>query len=135
MLLVFAPLVLMFAIAYYNSATSVKKPYQVFRDRYYGQGLLEKHQSQVPVSRISKGRVLLQKDVKVFGNRTCMVYRGFSDGVILMDLVMLELDPDMVYPVRLNKELFKSGYLIGDSIYRLEKVKRNRLVLVVESTY
>lgn len=121
-------LVLAFAFAYYNSAKSIKKPYQVFRDKYYKNvpliGQLKSDAEQVPT-----GQVLLQKNVKFFRDNACLVFKGFSQKKVKLDLYILEFDPDIPFSLSFTKESFSKGVLLNNTLYTLISLKKNKLYL------
>ncbi len=137
-LIVLLPLVLAFSIAFYNSATSVVKPYQKFLNKYYNQNPLARYQSKRPADLIADqapmGQVFLQKGEKVFINKSCLVFKGLSHGKINLDLYVLELDPDIPYPLSLTKDSLNKGIWIGDSLYTLVSVKKNKLHLRIQDS-
>ena len=133
-LIVLLPLVIVFGIAFYNSATSDVKPYQLFKDKYYTQNPLARHQSQAPAAQIQTDQVFLNKNEKTFLNKTCLVFKGFDHGKINLDLYVLELDPDMPYALQLSKESLGQGIWLGDSLYKLVSVKKNKLHLKIQNS-
>ena len=120
------PFIIAFAIAYYNSASSEVKPYQAWRDRVRHQQLYVASRTQVPA-----GQVALRKNTKVIIKKTCLVFKGFSHGVVNMDLYLLELDPDMPYPLSFTKDSLREGVWIDDTQFKLVSVRRNILHLKI----
>ncbi len=124
------PFFLAFALAYCNSVRSTVKPYQVFKDKYYQQNPL--HQARIqPAAQIPKGRVRLQKNQKTCINRTCILFKGVSKGIIYLDVFLLELDPETPYPMQFTKASLRRGIRIGDADFTLAAVKRDLLYLNV----
>lgn len=135
-IIVLLPLIIAFALAYYNSATSVVKPYEVFRKKFYNNNPLHNALSRSPAEQpVPTDQLNLKKDEKYFIGKTCMVYKGISRGAIGLDVVILELDPDVSYPLRLTKESMNDGIWIGDSLYRLISVNRDTLQLEIQNAY
>ncbi len=133
-IIVLLPFALAFVIAFYNSSTSVVKPHQAFRNKYYNQNLLDRHKSKIPANQIPTDQVFLQKNKKIFINKACLVFKGVNNGKINLDLYVLELDPDIPYPLSLTKESLNKGVWLGDSLYKLISVKKNKLRLRIQNT-
>lgn len=127
------PFIIAFAIAYYNSAKSVVKPYQIFRQKIYNQNPLHRNLSKKPARQLPSGQVILQKGEKQVINETCLVFKGFSQGNVNLDLYIIELDPEIPYPLSFTKESLKNGVWLSNSHYKLVSVKKNRLHLKVQN--
>ncbi len=125
-LFVLIPLAMAFAIAFYNSANSSVKPYQIFRDKFRNQTLIDETKPPAP-----SDHVILQKGEKKYIHKTGLVYNGLSDGVVHIDLYLLEFDPDMPYPQKFSKKAARSGIWLDNVQYRLVKVKESTLRLKI----
>ena len=127
-ILVLLSLVLAFALSYYNSAKSIKKPYQIFKYKYYENvPLIDQPKSDA--EQVPTGQVLLQKDVKFFRDNACLVFKGFSQGKVKLDLYILEFDPDIPYSLSFTKESFSKGILLNNTLYTLISLEKNKLYL------
>ncbi len=131
---VMLPLVLAFAIAYYNSAISIVKPYQIFRAKYYNKNPLHHHQPNIFTEQTQTDQIFLKKDEKYFLNNACLVFKGISNGKVNLDLYMLEFDPDISYPLSLTKESLSRGLLINNTFYKFVSVKKNQLHLKIQGS-
>lgn len=134
-ILVLLPFIILFAIGYYNSATSVKKPYQAFKNKFYNQNPLNEHQIKTAAHQIFTDQIHLQKNVKTIINKTCLVFTGILHEVVNMELYLLELDPEVPYLLRFSKDSLQAGVWIDNVQYRLISVKKNTLRLKIENSY
>ena len=73
-------------------------------------------------------RVVLFKDQAITVDRTRLTYKGLQDGLILLHLGLLDLDPQYNYP-RLISPSTAEAIQLGRRSYRLTKVNRNALTL------
>ncbi len=64
-----------------------------------------------------------------------MVFKGISQGKVLLDQYMLEMDPDVSYPLRFSKESLRQGVWPENFQYRLVSVERNALRLKIMDAY
>ncbi len=124
------PFIIVFAIAYYNSVSSEVKPYQTWRDRVRHQQLSVAPRTQVPA-----GQVALRKDTKVVINKICLVFKGYSLGVVNMDLYLLELDPDIPYRLSYTKDSLREGVWIEDRQLQLVSVRKKVLYLKISNPH
>jgi len=79
---------------------------------------------------VLKDRVVLIKDEGVALGRTRVVYRGLSEGIIHIDVTLLDLDPSYAYPRHISKDDARKGIPIGARRYRLHAVNRKSLILL-----
>ncbi|MCP3876659.1 MAG: hypothetical protein GY699_26420 [Desulfobacteraceae bacterium] len=128
-IIVLLPFIFAFSIAYYNSATSIVKPYQIFRDKYYKNIPPIHDQSKSDAEQIPADQILLQKDEKIFINNTCLVFKGVSQGKVNLEQYILEFDPNIPYSLSLTKESFSKGIMINNTLYRFVSLKKNKLYL------
>lgn len=82
-------------------------------------------------SRILENRIVLRKDKSITVNRSRLVFKGFKDEKIHLDLYLLELDPDAAYPHYISKADALKGIRLGDSSFRLLKVSKRTLQLKI----
>lgn len=74
-------------------------------------------------------QVLLTKNEKLVIDRTCLVYKGVEKKIILVDLYLLDLDPEQAYEKRFLKKDAKKEILLGEGRYRLLSVNNQHLIL------
>lgn len=127
--LVLLPLVIVFIFAYHNSATSIVKPYQIFKNKFYNQNPLHQDQTRAPANQGHTDLVHLQKNEKVYINKACLVFTGLSQGIVNLELTLLELDRDIAYPVTITKESFSKGIWLSNVQYQFVSVKKDTLHL------
>ena len=86
-------------------------------------------------SRILDRRIVLKKDKGIFINQSRLVFKGFKDEKIHLDLYLLELDPDAAYPHYISKADARRGIRLGDSRFQLLKVSKGTLQLKIMDLY
>lgn len=74
-------------------------------------------------------QVILTKNEKLVIGRTCLVYKGVEKKIILVDLYLLDLDPEQAYEKRFLKKDAKKQILLGERRYRLLSVNSQHLIL------
>ncbi len=82
-------------------------------------------------SKIFDKRLMLKKDKSIMVAKNRLVFRGFRDKTIHLDVFLLELDPDRAYPHRISKADARKGIRLGDSRFKLLDVSRNTLQLEI----
>jgi len=117
------PLIFAFGITYYNSVNHIESNEAVKED-FPNLSMIEESQTQV-----SPNYIVLPKGKKLFLDKTCLVYKGISNGTINMDVTLLELDPDIAYPHNFTKESAHDGIWLGNVMWQVVKVKKNTLHL------
>lgn len=117
-----------FAVAYYRSAVSDVKPYETWREQFRNR--LTPAGADIPTD-----QVILAKDKKFVINKTCIVFKGLSRGVVLMDLYLLDLDPDIPYALKFTKQSVSDGIWLGNVQYQLVSVKKDLLKLKIRNSY
>lgn len=133
--LILVPFIALFISGYYRSVNRVENQYPELGSKLDSQDILEEHQPDVFDIRKIKKNVLLQKGHKTIIDKTCMVFKGVSQGKVLLDLYMLEMDPDASYPHHFSKESLKNGIWLNNIKYQLVSVKKNALRLKVMDIY
>ncbi len=135
--MILLPYVILFVIGYFNSANRGKMPYRESENKFYSQSPLhqDQHQSNASVNYAPKDQVYLQKNQKITINKTNLVYKGISKGIVKMELYVLELDPDVPYRLRFSKKSLKQGVKIGYGQYSLVSARRNSLRLKIENLF
>ncbi len=121
-------LVFVFGLAFYNSAKSTVKPYERFREKVRNQSFLY---GQADKLQLPTDQILLKKGEKLFIQKNGLVYKGLSNGLIHVDLYLLQFDPDMPYSKQFNKEIAQDGIWLGDVLYQPIKVKKDYLHLKI----
>lgn len=127
------PFLLAFALAWYNSAKSDVKPYQVFREKYYQQNPLHQTGSMNRSVSVSNEQVILLRDQKVIINKTAVVYKGIRQKKVHLDLYILELDPQTAYPLVIEKDALHKGIWFDTAFYRFSSVKKAKLLLQLQN--
>lgn len=122
------PLIFAFSMAYYNSAKSTIKPYQIFREKVRNQFSLY---GRVTQPQLPANQVLLIKDKKTCIKNSCLVFKGLSDGKVILDLYLLKFDPDMPYSKSFTKKDIQNGIWLGDVLYQPVKIKKDSLHLKI----
>lgn len=117
-----------FAFTYYVST-------QPFKDRYQG-WFKDPEPPDLPSrSTVTAGRVLLLKNEKVTIDRTCIVFKGLTGKKIMIDLYLLDLDPEIPYSLSFSQKAAQEGIWLGNVMYRLVSAKDSVLRLKIQSTY
>ncbi len=86
-------------------------------------------------SKISSGQLLLVKNEKIEIDKTSIVFKGLADNTVKMEIYLLELDPQVPYPLKFNKQSVSDGIWIGNVLYQLVSVKDNLLRLRIQDSY
>ncbi len=123
-ILIFTPLVIAFAMAFYNSAKNPVKPYFRFQNKF--RNVIDGSLPPLPLDQL-----ILERDEKIMIDKTGLVFKGLSHGTIHIELYLLEFDPDMPYPKKFTKETARDGIWIDNVRLELVKVKENRLHLKI----
>lgn len=134
-ILILLPFVILFAIGLYNSANRAVKPYEVFKNKWSNHNSLLRHHAKTPAKKVPASQVHLKKNEKIVINKTGLVFKGISQGVVNMELYLLELDPEVPYLLSFSKESLQEGVWVENAQYSLVSVKRNSLRLKVENVY
>ncbi|MCG8634305.1 MAG: hypothetical protein MI863_10785 [Desulfobacterales bacterium] len=82
-------------------------------------------------STVLEDRVILVKGEPVTANRCRLVFKGIEEGRILLDLYLLELDPEYAYAQNISKTAAKEGVRLGDAEYQLISVNGRILKLKI----
>ncbi len=126
----FIPLAIAFAIAFYNSAKNPIKPYYRFKDKF--RNVIDESLPPLPPD-----QVILEKDKKQLISKTGLVFKGLSHGAIIIELYLLEFDPDIPYPMTFSKKSARDGIWLENVQYQLIKIKNNslrfRILKIIES--
>jgi hypothetical protein len=111
-----------FGMIYYVSTDYYKERYQKWR-RDSDQAGRAIHSS------IKADQIVLTKNEKLVVKRTCLVFKGLDKKIILLDLYLLDLDPEQPYPVRIAKRDAKKEMRIGGNRFKLISVNNRYLSL------
>lgn len=133
--LILLPFIALFISGYYKSVNKVEKPYPEFSSKLDSQDVLEEHLPGFFDTKNIKKNVNLQKGHKIIIDKTCMVFKGFSQGKVLLDLYKLEMDPEISYPIHFSKETLRQGIWLDNIKYRLVSIKKNVLRLKILDAY
>jgi len=128
----FAPLLLIafltaaFGLLYYSSIDYHKQGAQQVMER-------EKKEFDYagrPVQSMAiSDQVILEKNKKRDIGRNSLVFRGLAKNKIIVDLYLLEMDPEQPYEKRFSKKEAKKEMVLGEGKYRLLSVNNKHLVL------
>lgn len=117
-----------FAITYYVSTPSYKGRNQTWQENSSARGL--------PVrSTVTADQAFLLKNEKIIIDRTGIVFKGFADKTVLLDLYLLDLDPEASYPLRFSQETIEAGVWLGDVSVSLVSVNASVLRLKIKNVY
>ncbi len=125
-ILILMALFIAFGIAYYKSANSGVKTHHIYGARYQSSSLLQRNQHQIPLDHI-----LLKKDEKHFTEKTCLIFKGLSNGNVNVELFLLEFDPNISYLKQFAKKSALDGIWLGNVMYQFVKVKKDVLHLKI----
>lgn len=67
----------------------------------------------------AKDPFLLRKNIRKTVGRVDITYRGIESGAIVIDFIVLDLDPEYSYAGRIPIIVAKRGFLMGEEQYRL----------------
>lgn len=76
-------------------------------------------------------RINLIKDQPATVGKIRMTYRGRASGTLLMDLVLLELDPNYSYLRRIPLKDGRRGFIVSNRQFSVTSVSNRRLKLVM----
>ncbi len=74
--------------------------------------------------------IIMVKDQRVNLEKLQMTYRGASSGVLRLDLVLLELDPQFEYHRQIPIEEAEQGFQVSDRRFKVISINRQRLKMV-----
>lgn len=80
---------------------------------------------------VNKKQVLLKKDEKIVVGRNGFVYKGIAKNMILIDLYLLDMDPEQPYHKQFLKKDAKKAIKLGGKTYRLLSASNNHLILKI----
>lgn len=83
-----------------------------------------------PGSYLQDDKIHLVKDQPVTVRGIEMTYRGRSSGVLLIDLVLLDLDRDYVYSRKIPIKEAKQGFRVSDHFFTVTSINSGRLKMV-----
>ena len=100
-------------------------------DPYYTQWATKSAalKSSINLSSVTDERVVLVKDEPVTVARCRMVYRGLVGDSALLDLYLLDLDPEYAYPRRIPRSAEGEVLNLGGRHYRLESAHWGQVVM------
>ena len=75
-------------------------------------------------------RIVMVRDRQIDLGKVKMTYRGLTSGVVAIDLVLSELDPQYVYHRRIPVKEIKQGFKVSDQRFKALSVNRQRLQMV-----
>ena len=78
---------------------------------------------------VRPGQVILSLNEKKLLEKHGLTYRGIENKKIMLDLYLLEMDPDQAYRKQIPKKIAKKEMVLGGKKYRMLSVNRNSLIL------
>ena len=75
------------------------------------------------------GELVLHKDQPQTFGRLLLTYRGISNGDLVLDVVLLELDPDYPYRHRIPKNSAAQGFRMANTDFRILSAGPKKLSL------
>lgn len=78
---------------------------------------------------VTTGQLILPRNKKFIIGRNCLVFKGVKRKTIIIDLYLLDLDPEESFEKRFIKKDAKKEMLLGEGRYQLLSVNDNNLVL------
>jgi len=79
------------------------------------------------------GLLVMLKDEQVDLENVQLTYRGLSSGDVLLDLVLLDLDPQYVYHRQIPVEAARQGIQVSNWRFKVISANRQRLQLLLIS--
>jgi len=119
-LFIFFCLAVPFGITYYVSTPTSKARFEEWRARGSAANVPAK-------SQISAQQLLLVKNDRVMVKNTCLVFKGLEKDQVVLDLYLLDLDPEVAYPQRFSSET--KAIRLGDVMYKVKSVNGTALTL------
>ena len=111
-----------FLLLYYSSNYYSEQPGQQTRTAVDYDGR--------PVKSIAKpGQVILPKNETIVVGKNGLVFKGVEKSEVLLDLYLLEMDPEQAYRKRFSKKEAKNEMILGGQRYRLLSVNNRYLSL------
>lgn len=89
------------------------------------------HAREGPGSYQQGAKINLIKDQPATVGKIQMTYRGRDSGALLMDLVLLELDPNYIYSRRIPFKKGRHGFLVSNRQFSVISINDRRLKLVI----
>jgi len=78
-------------------------------------------------------RVSLMRDQPATVGRLQLTYRGIASGHLLLDVVLLDLDPEYVYSRRILKRVAKDGFAVSEMHFKATSINSKRLRLDLQN--
>ena len=78
---------------------------------------------------VTPGQLILPRNKKFIIGRNCLVFKGVEKKSIIIDLYLLDLDPEEPFEKRFIKKDAKKEMSLGEGRYRLLSVNHNNLIL------
>lgn len=116
-----------FVMIYYVSTDTYKERYQKWRKASDEAG-------RTIQSKIAAGQMILTRDQRLEYRRTALVYKGTERKNILIDLYLLDFDPQQAYQLKVLKRDAKQGVDLGGNYYELISVNKKYLSLKIVNT-
>ena len=83
-----------------------------------------------PVQQMAnRNQFVLTRDQRLSIGKYDLLFKGFEEKRIRVDLYLMEMDPEQPYPKYFTKKEAKRGITLGRSDYRLVSVNKQNLIL------
>ncbi len=79
-------------------------------------------------------QVVLPRNEKFVIGRNCLVYKGVEKKTLILDLYLLDMDPEQAYEKRFPKKEAKEEMRLGGDTYRLLSVNDRYMTLKILRT-
>lgn len=79
-------------------------------------------------------QVVLPRNEKLVIGRNCLVYKGVEKKTLILDLYLLDMDPEQAYEKRFPKKEAKEEMRLGGDTYRLLSVNDRYMTLKILRT-
>lgn len=116
-------LIIVFCVLYMSTYFTKQNPVNLRKEFDYAG-------RPVPAA-VKTDQAVLRKDERFVIGRNCLVFRGVAKKMILIDLYLLDMDPEQPYKKRFPKKEAKKEFSLGQGTYRLLSVNNHVLVLKI----
>ncbi len=86
-------------------------------------------------SKMLNNEIFLLKDSHFANQNLKLIFKGIKNGMICLDVFLLELDPLKAYPYMISKTAAMKGIRLGDSRFCLISANKNVLKIKIDDLY
>lgn len=79
-------------------------------------------------------QVVVPRNEKFVIGRNCLVFKGVENRTVILDLYLLDMDPEQAYEKRFPKKEAKEAMKLGSDTYRLLSVNDRYMTLKIVRT-